>query len=131
MSLRVYGHEQLMADLAKVEGTIDTAIVKGLDDVAEKIKDDAKTICPVDTGSLQKSIRRQKHATPEGHVHSVSVSAGGYITNPKTGRKVDYAAHVELGTSKTPPKPFMQPALEKNREEIRRILTKKLLEALP
>jgi len=130
MSLKIYGLQQLMTDLTRIQGDLDAEVVEALDEVAEKIKKDAKDGCPVDTGSLQKSIRRQKHAMPARHVHAIGVSAGGYITNPKTGRKVDYAAYVEFGTSKTRPQPFMQPAIEKNREEVRRILSKKVLEAL-
>jgi HK97 gp10 family phage protein len=130
MELKVYGHEQLMADLTRISSSLDAEVVDGLEEVADKIKEDAKNLCPVDTGSLRKSVRRQKHSSPSRHVHSIGVSAGGYVKNPKTGRPVDYAAHVEFGTSRTPPQPFMGPAVEKNKGEVRRILTKEILEAL-
>jgi len=114
VKLEIQGLVELNADLTKIAGSLDKAVAEGLAEAAEKIKDDAKEFAPVDTGALQKSIRRS------------DVS----LINPKTGREVDYAAYQEFGTSRTPPQPYMRPALEKNREGIRRILTKKILEAL-
>jgi hypothetical protein len=51
---------------------------------AELIKGLAQVYVPVDTGSLRDSIR--------------IVRAGGYVTNPETGRIVDYAKFQEFGT---------------------------------
>jgi len=130
VKLEIQGLVELNADLTKIAGSLDKAVAEGLAEAAEKIKDDAKEFAPVDTGALQKSIRRSD-VSSRGRQHKVSVIAGGGgIINPKTGREVDYAAYQEFGTSRTPPQPYMRPALEKNREGIRRILTKKILEAL-
>lgn len=62
----------------------------------------------VDTGSLRDSIRVERGGEGE-HWRQVSVRAGGYVTNPKTGRLVDYAVFVEAK------QPFMQPAYEQVR----------------
>jgi len=130
MELKVYGHEKLVVEIAGIEGVLDRSIAEGLAEAAEKIKEDAKGFCPVDTGSLRRSIRTST-VNSQGHLHMVSVSAGGgEVTNPRTGKPVDYAAYVEFGTSKTKPQPFMQPAVDGNREEIVRILYRKVQEAV-
>ena len=131
MELKVHGHHQLMLELAEIASHIDPKVVEGLDEVADKIVKDARESCPVDTGALRRSIRKDKRLVSlYPFTYTVGVTAGGYVKNPKTGREVDYAAYVEFGTSRTPAQPFMGPALEKNRGEIRRILSKKVLEVL-
>jgi len=115
-----------MARLADFPSDIDIVNEKAFTKKAEEIRDEAKQLCPVDTGSLKRSIRVQKHARPRTSVHKVGVSAGGYVTNPKTDTKVNYAAYVEYGTSKSPAQPFMRPAIEKHKEDVARLLKKEL-----
>jgi len=63
---------------------------------ADLMRDYAKVFCPVDTGSLRDSIRIEEVPTQnEDYSREVRVRAGGYTTNPKTGRIVDYAVFVE------------------------------------
>jgi len=121
--------DRLITRLGKASENLDPETVEGLNEVADRIVDDAKAIVAVDTGSLQRSIRRQRHVS-DGHLHSVSVSAGGYVVNPETGRTVDYAVYVEYGTSRTTPQPFMQPALEMNRFHLLQVLRGKMGESL-
>jgi len=108
------GADRLIARLGRASDRIDPETVDGLNQVADRVVEDAKATVRVDTGSLQKSIRKQHHVS-QGHIHSISVSSGGYIVNPKTARIVDYARYLEYGTSRMPPYPFMVPALERNR----------------
>ena len=68
---------------------------------AELIKGLAQVYAPVDTGALRDSIRVERGGEGQ-HWRQVRVRAGGYVTNPKTGRKVDYAVHMEYGTRHTP-----------------------------
>jgi hypothetical protein len=64
---------------------------------AELIKGLAQIYVPVDTGSLRDSIRIERGG--EGKAwRQVKVRAGGYVTNPETGRIVDYAKFQEFGT---------------------------------
>ena len=114
VKVELLGADRLVARLARANGKIDSETVDGLSQVADRIVEDAKATVRVDTGSLQKSIRKQHHVS-QGHIHSIGVSAGGYIVNPKTGRIVDYARYLEYGTSRMPPHPYMTPALEQNR----------------
>jgi len=118
--VELIGADRLIARLVKVANALDPGAARVLKTVAENTRDTAKELCPVDTGSLQRSIRVQVHARPAGHVHSVGISAGGYVTNPRTGRKVDYAVHVEYGTSRTPAQPFMRPAVEQHKKELQK-----------
>jgi HK97 gp10 family phage protein len=57
----------------------------------------AKKECPVDTGRLRNSI-----------THAVDMSEQAAII----GSNVEYAAYVELGTSRQKAKPYLRPAAE-------------------
>ena len=69
----------------------------------------AKMECPVDTGNLRNSISH----TSDGETE--------YI-----GTNVEYAAYVELGTSKSKAQPYLQPAVQDHKEEYRRIFEQHL-----
>lgn len=116
--VEIIGAQKLIARLIRLETALDPAAAKVVKDIAEVIRDDAKEFCPVDTGSLQKSIRIGAYARPTSHTHSIRVTAGGYVTNPKTKRKVDYASHVEYGTSRQRAQPFLRPAIVKNSKDL-------------
>ena len=64
---------------------------------AQLIKALAQVYVPVDTGSLRDSIRVERGGKGMSW-REVRVRAGGYVTNPKTGRRVDYARFQEEGT---------------------------------
>lgn len=64
----------------------------------------AKRECPVDTGRLRNSI---SHAYDDD---------SAYI-----GTNVEYAAFVELGTSRMKPRPYLKPAATEHTEEYKRI----------
>ena len=82
--------------------------------IAEDIVMIAKGLVPVDTGALKESIRVE-----EKNKKVYATAGGGGVTNPKTGRIVDYAAHVEYGTSRVPAHPYMRPAFDRVRKEIK------------
>lgn len=75
----------------------------------------AQVNCPVDTGSLRDSIRVERGG--QGlYWRQIKVRAGGYVTNPKTGRLVNYAAYVEQRT------PFLLPAIEEIKPVIQEMI---------
>jgi len=127
--VEIDGLNRLAARLAGAAGVLDSKMAEGLKEVASCVVRDARSLVPVDTGSLQRSIRMHSYVM-EGHVQEVVVTAGGYVTNPKTGRKVDYAAYVEYGTSRVKPKPFLNPALERNRWLLLEVLRGRLRESM-
>ena len=124
-TLKIIGTNRLIARLARFPKDIEKASADGISNIIVQIRDDAKALCPVDTGSLKSSIRKQTYAKPAGHILRYGISAGGYVTNPKTGRKVDYASYVEYGTSKMFHKPFMRPAIERHKDKLTKEISKR------
>ena len=67
----------------------------------------AKEECPVDTGRLRNSI-----------THEVDMNEQAAII----GSNVEYAAYVELGTSRQKAQPYLRPAAQNHTEEYKRIV---------
>lgn len=132
MSVRieVIGKDRIKTMLERIPGGMDVNLRRELDVIAEKIKTDAKDFCPVDTGSLKASIRKEAVARPATNVWEVGVRAGGYITNPKSGNKVNYAIHVEYGTRYMAPRAFLRPAARMNATAIRDAIWRALSRAI-
>ena len=124
MEIEIVGFRELEDKLSNLDEKLKRALEEALEEIAEKIRDDAKSFAPVDTGALRKSIRVEK----KGELQFSVVAGDGGVINPRTGREVDYAGFVEFGTSRMSPQPYMQPALEKNRDEILKIVKRKILE---
>lgn len=90
---------------------IDSAIGAALEEIGLLAENYAERKCPVDTGNLRGSI-------------TYEVDAGGnavYI-----GTNVEYAPHVELGTSRQEAQPFLRPAASEHGAQYRRVLEKAL-----
>ena len=68
------------------------------------VEGDAKILVPVDTGRLRSSI-----------THEVEKTVG------RVGTNVEYAKHVEFGTVKMGPKPYLRPALHRNEKKIEKM----------
>ena len=86
----------------------------------------AKEECPVDTGRLMGSItyatahKRSKPeapAKPEDAMKQTPDESSTII-----GTDVEYAQHVEFGTSRTKAHPFIRPAVENHIEEYKKIM---------
>jgi len=107
------GLEGLFAYLAEaLPDAFREAALEGLDVTGDDGVDRAKQLVAVDTGSLQKTIRKEPEAHVEAGYLEVGITAGGGgVRNPKTGREVDYAPYVEFGTSRNRPQPFIRPSL--------------------
>lgn len=116
------GADKLIARLTRLAGALDPAAADGVKKVAYKIKDSAQGRVRVDTASLQKSIRVGASAKPAGHVHTIRVTAGGYVTNPKTGKIVGYAIEQELGTSRMIGQPYMGPSVAEHGPELTKFI---------
>ena len=102
----------LKADLADLPEKLLDAAFEYLLESAQLIKGLAQVRVRVDTGSLRDSIRVERGGKGK-HWRRVRVRAGGYITNPDTGRLVDYAGYVE---SKYP---YLRPAVDEVMPQIR------------
>lgn len=66
----------------------------------------------VDTGTLRRSITFEVEETENG----ASGKVGSILQNPAYGRELEY------GTSKVKPRPWLRPALEANKENIKQNL---------
>ena len=90
---------------------IDSAIGVALEEIGLLAEGYAIKKCPVDTGHLRGSITHE-------------VDFGGdavYI-----GTNVEYAPHVELGTSRQRAQPFLRPAASEHGAQYRQVLKKAL-----
>ena len=70
-------------------------LTRVLDKAALIVENEAKQLCPVDTGTLRASIHTEKRGK-----NARIVRAG-----------TDYAEYVEFGSARTPAQPFLRPAL--------------------
>ena len=92
-----------------IEGAINKALIKS----ALLVEGEAKNLAPVDTGRLRHSI-----------THEVEDQEA------QVGTNVEYAAYVEFGTSKQTPQPYLHPALEQDKENIRKIFKEEISKAI-
>jgi HK97 gp10 family phage protein len=81
--------------LAAFAGKIEKEVEMELDVVGADMEDLAKSLVPVRTGYLQSTIY---------HI------ASGFILD--FGATADYSSHVEFGTSRMAPRPYIRPALD-------------------
>lgn len=96
-----------MADLRIDRGALGELLegsdmARELERRANSVERAAKQRCPVDTGRLRSSI-----------THATFTDGQGLVA--RIGTDVEYAAHVELGTSRTRAQPYLRPALEAGR----------------
>lgn len=93
MNLNITYDGGLSAIAEKISANLSDVIEAG----ANAVREEAKAICPVDTGALQSSI---------------AVSVNG--NTAQISANTDYAAFVEFGTSKMMPQPYLVPSLLAN-----------------
>ena len=94
-------------------------VLKGLSDAVERAltriglsaEGYAKKECPVDTGNLRNSITHEV----------VQSEKSVYI-----GTNVEYAAYVELGTTRTKAKPYLKPAATEHSTVYMRIMEEEM-----
>src|SRR5690606_14793221 len=103
ITLRVRGSAELRRALERLRGAERRrAQQDGLEAGARVVETYAKLAAPVDTGTLRDSIMLDE-VTPERAI---------------LGPHVDYAEHVEFGTSRMAARPFMRPAVDEHEREI-------------
>ena len=76
---------------------------------AEKIRNDAQSLVPIDTGTLRKEIEVTKSKFEGGGWIVIAQGPGNY--------SVFYASYIELSTHKMAAQPYLRPALKKNQSK--------------
>ena len=92
---------KLSADLGKASYEVTRKAQLVVAKTAHDIEADAKSLAPVDTGTLRNSI-------------STTIGNGGL--SAEIGPTVHYAPYLEYGTRRMAPQPYMGPAAERRAE---------------
>jgi HK97 gp10 family phage protein len=90
---------------------LNNGMERALEAIGAQVENYAKMLCPVDTGNLRNSIT---------HVVEPSEDAV-YI-----GSAVEYAAYVEVGTSRSKAQPYLEPAVMDHTDEYEQIAKEQL-----
>ena len=116
MSIRLdFNKGTVKEDVAAIPNKLLEGAEEAIMEVAHLMAGLAQVHVRVDTGSLRDSIRVERGGRTM-HWRQVKVRAGGYITNPRTGKIVNYAAAVEVKY------PYMRPAWEQVRPQAEEII---------
>lgn len=122
MSLQLnFNSGTIKQDIAEIPNKLLEGAEEAIMEAAHLMAGLAQVHVRVDTGSLRDSIRVERGGHTM-HWRQVRVRAGGYVTNPKTGKIVDYAFLIECKY------PYMKPAWESVRPQVEEIIRRKCLE---
>ncbi len=120
-------------NIDRLAGRIDNAIKRGLIEAGYLVAQRAAGKAPVDTGRLSRSVTHEPRFQKKGH----------YIV--RVGTNVEYAQAQEFGVgaraedpskSKVPhrlgnyPHPYLRPALDESKDEIKRLVISNVVAAL-
>ncbi|HEY5576209.1 MAG TPA: HK97-gp10 family putative phage morphogenesis protein [Clostridiaceae bacterium] len=120
------GVDALINRLNAMNVNVNKLVNTALQAAAEPVLADAKSTSEfVDrTGKLRKGLKTSNVQTKDGMKY---ILVG---VDKADNSKIFYGKFIEFGTSKMPARPFMQPAFEKNKNEIERIIADTLKEGL-
>lgn len=136
--------ENLDKLLIKLENLKTVSVEQAVNEACILVENDAKKRCPVDTGELRMSITHEIEETSENR------------TTGAVGTNLEYAPYVEFGTGifsslgngrqdrwsykdakgewhstiGQQPQPYLHPALDDNREEVKKLIQKKIEEGV-
>lgn len=136
--------ENLDKLLTKLENLKTVSVEQAVNEACILVENDAKKRCPVDTGELRMSITHEIEETSENR------------TTGAVGTNLEYAPYVEFGTGifsslgngrqdrwsykdakgewhttiGQQPQPYLHPALDDNREEVKKLIQKKIEEGV-
>ena len=116
MGVTVKGLSSLQAKLKKLDPLTKDALASGVSKAGVLVEGSAKNIVPVDTGHLRASISGRTEKTNDGAQATV-------------GTNVEYAAYVELGTSRNQAQPYLHPALQKNKDKAKKLIITEIVKA--
>ena len=100
---------KMTSNADEIREGLEDAVYQALEAIGITAEAHAKEICPVDTGRLRASI-----------THAID---GDTVV---IGTNVEYAAEVELGTSRRKAKPYLAPAATQHSDEYKQLATQAL-----
>lgn len=124
--IELEGVDEILNKLQQIGNNISRLENKALRSAAQPVLDDAKSSNSFNdrSGNLRKGLKISNIKNKEG-VKYVLVGV-----DKSDNSKIYYGKFLEFGTSKMSPKPFMQPAYEKNKDNIQKTIAETLKEGL-
>lgn len=116
MAVTIKGMSRLQVKLNKLDPLTRAAVTRGVQKAALLVEGTAKMTAPVDTGALRNSITSNSETTSTGAEASI-------------GSSLEYAAYVELGTSRNQAQPYLHPALQKNKAKAKTLIITEIVSA--
>ena len=118
--IELTGVDEILNKLQQMGINISRLENKALKNAAEPVLQDAKANVPVRTGKLKKGLKITNVKKKEGVKYIlVGVDRGD-------NSEIFYEKFIEFGTSKMSARPFLQPAYEKNKDNIRKTIANTL-----
>lgn len=122
--IELTGVQEIIERLEKIGANVGKLENQALNNAAEPVLEDAKANVPVRTGKLKRGIKISSVKKKNG-IKYIKVGA-----DRGDNSEVFYGKFIEFGTSKMAAHPFLEPAYEKNRENIKEIIAKTLKEGI-
>jgi HK97 gp10 family phage protein len=113
-TIKIEGIAELKKTFSQIDSELQAALKEALSAGAAVVVRDAKIRCPVDTGTLRRSLREIRKIGSPGRIES------------NVGTDIEYAPHVEYGTRYQASQPYLRPALDENTDEIQRAFDLKI-----
>ena len=118
--IELTGVDEILNKLQQMGANINGLENKALRNAAEPVLKDAKANVPVRTGKLKKGLKVTNVKKKEGVKYIlVGVDRGD-------NSEIFYGKFIEFGTSKMSARPFLQPAYEKNKDNIQKTIANTL-----
>lgn len=123
-SIELSGVDEILNRLQQIGANISRLENKALQDAAEPVLEDAKANAPIRTGKLKEGLKISGVKNRDGTKY---VLVG---IDRSDNSNIFYGKFIEFGTSKMSPRPFLEPAYEKNKKEILKRIKSTLKEGL-
>ena len=124
--IELEGVDEILNRLQQIGNNISRLENRALKNAAQPVLDDAKSSNAFNdrSGNLRKNLKISNIKSKEGMKY---VLVG---VDKSDNSKIYYGKFLEFGTSKMSAKPFMQPAYEKNKDNIQKTIAETLKEGL-
>jgi len=124
--IELEGVDEILNKLQQIGNNISRLENKALKNAAQPVLDDAKSSNAFNdrSGNLRKNLKISSIKSKEGMKY---VLVG---IDKSDNSKIYYGKFLEFGTSKMSARPFMQPAYEKNKDNIQKNIAETLKEGL-